>query len=320
VFCKTIRFLSEKLAWSMPIIMIIGLIYGYYFPVHFLRPLVLPFTLLMVFPMMVNLQVKKLLKIKKFKLHVFTQLINFIVIPGIALLLGRYFFATQPILFLGLLLIALMPTSGMTVSWTGLAGGSVTAAVIMTVLGLFFGAILAPFYIKFLLGASINVPIINILKQVFFIIFLPLLIAQITRFILVKHFGQRKYDENYKKKFPVFSSLGGLGVVFVAIALRARVIFNSPALVGKIFTSVVMLYVLSFIVSYFVGKIFFEKRDQIALVYGSVMRNLTISLAIVMMAFGSKAADAALVISVALIVQVKAGSILLGYFKKRITE
>ncbi|MFH1461822.1 MAG: bile acid:sodium symporter [bacterium] len=318
MFCKMLRFLSQKLSWSMPIVMLIGLIYGYYYPTDFLKILVLPFTLLMVYPIMVNLQVKKLLKIKNFKLHIFTQFINFAVIPAIAFLLGKYFFAEQPILFLGLLLIALLPTSGMTISWTGFANGNITAAVIMTVIGLLLGSLLAPFYIKFLLGTSIEIPILNIFKQVFFIIFLPLILGQITRFILIKKFGQKKYDENLKYKFPVISSFGGLGVVFVAIALRSKVIFSSPALVGKIFTSVVLLYVFSFIVTFFISKKFFEKRDCVAVVYGSVMRNLTVALAIVMMAFGPNAADAALVISVALIVQVQVGSMLLGYFKKRI--
>ena len=142
--------------------------------------------------------------------------------------------------------------------------------------------------------------------------------GQITRWLLIKRFGIRKYDHDIKSIFPVYSALGGLGVTFVAIALRSKVIFGSPALVAKIFTSVVMLYVFNFIVSFFLSRKFFNKRDSIAMVYGSVMRNLTIALAIVMMAFGPKAADAALVISVALIVQVKIGSILFGYFKKQV--
>lgn len=313
---RVLQFLSKNLAWTLPVTMLIGLAYGYYFPTDVLKILVLPFSLLMVYPIMVNLQVKKLLKIHNVKLHVFTQFVNFLIIPFIAFMLGKYFFPTQPILFLGLLLIALLPTSGMTISWTGFAKGNITAAVIMTVLGLFLGAIFAPFYIKFLLGTAVEIPILNIFKQIFYIIFLPMMLGQITRWFLIRKFGQRKYDQDIKNIFPVYSALGGLGVTFVAIALRSKVIFGSPALVAKIFTSVVLLYALNFIISYFLSRKFFVKRDCIAMVYGSVMRNLTIALAIVMMAFGPKAADAALVISVALIVQVQAGSILLGYFNR----
>ncbi len=318
MFFRILQFLTKNLSWTMPATMAIALVYGYYLPTHYLVAFVLPFTLLMVYPMMINLQIQKILKIKNVKLHIIAQFINFLIIPFVAFYLGQYFFTGQPILLLGLLLIALLPTSGMTISWTGFAKGNITAAVIMTVFGLLLGSILAPFYIKFLLGTSIHVPIFQVFKQIFLIIFLPLILGQITRFILLKKFGQRRYDETFKQKFPAISALGGLAVVFVAIALRAKVIFSSPALVSKIFTSVFLLYTISFIISFFVSKVFFNKRDSVALVYGTVMRNLSIALAIVMMAFGTKAADAALVVSVALIIQVQAGSFLLGYFKKRI--
>lgn len=49
---------------------------------------------------------------------------------------------------LGLLLAALLPTSGMTISWTGFAKGNLEAAVQLTVVGLVLGSIASPFYAK----------------------------------------------------------------------------------------------------------------------------------------------------------------------------
>src|SRR5699024_12706622 len=49
--------------------------------------------------------------------------------------------------FAGLALSALLPTSGMTISWTVLQKGNVGAAVKLTVFGLILGSLLTPWYL-----------------------------------------------------------------------------------------------------------------------------------------------------------------------------
>ncbi|NLD00624.1 MAG: hypothetical protein GX673_07600 [Gammaproteobacteria bacterium] len=58
--------------------------------------------------------------------------------------MGRILFAGQPELALGLLLAALLSTSGMTISWTGFAKGHVPAAIKQTLIGLLLGSLLTP--------------------------------------------------------------------------------------------------------------------------------------------------------------------------------
>ncbi len=57
-----------------------------------------------------------------------------------------------------------------------------------------------------------------------------------------------------------------------------------------------------------IGKYYFKRGDAIALVYGTVMRNLSIALAIAINAFGPEGADAALVIAVSYIIQVQSAA------------
>jgi predicted Na+-dependent transporter len=57
-----------------------------------------------------------------------------------------------------------------------------------------------------------------------------------------------------------------------------------------------------------VGKRLLNRGDAIAMVYGSVMRNLSIALAIAMNAFGKQGADAALVVAAAYIIQVQSAA------------
>jgi len=70
----------------------------------------------------------------------------------------------------------------------------------------------------------------------------------------------------------------------------------------------VLVYALNFAISTVVGRAMFKRGDAIALVYGTVMRYLSIALAIAMGVFGSAGADAALLIALAYIVQVQAAA------------
>jgi hypothetical protein len=68
------------------------------------------------------------------------------------------------------------------------------------------------------------------------------------------------------------------------------------------------LYVGNYLLSTVVAKLLLPRGDAIALVYGTVMRNLSIALALAMNAFGSASSDAALVITLAYIIQVQSAA------------
>jgi len=75
-----------------------------------------------------------------------------------------------------------------------------------------------------------------------------------------------------------------------------------------IFIPLLLLYAANFTLSTIVGKNMFSRGDGIALVYGTVMRNLSIALAIAINAFGEAGANAALVIALAYIIQVQSAA------------
>ncbi|MCB2194104.1 MAG: arsenic resistance protein, partial [Deltaproteobacteria bacterium] len=56
------------------------------------------------------------------------------------------------------------------------------------------------------------------------------------------------------------------------------------------------------------GRWLLPRGEAIALVYGTVMRNLSIALALAMGAFGPQGSEAALVIAVAYIIQVQSAA------------
>ena len=301
--------INKKMVMAIPALMVAGFAFGLLVDaatVKGLKSLIMPLTFLMVYPMMVTLNIRHLKEgVKNVRLQLVTQLINFGVIPFVAYGLGLFFFAGQPYMALGLLLAALLPTSGMTISWTGFAKGNMGAAINMTVIGLTLGSLVTPFYVQGLLGARVDVDLVEVFKQILLIVFLPMLLGYFTRQWFVSRHGQEGFKTVWAPRFPSLSTIGVLGIVFVAMALKARTIAGNPAQLAAIFVPLLIIYGLNFTLSTLVGKLWFKRGDAIALVYGTVMRNLSIALAIAINAFGPRGADTALVIALSYIIQVQ---------------
>jgi ACR3 family arsenite transporter len=274
-----------------------------------LKQLIMPLTFLMVYPMMVTLNIKHLQQgLKNVKLQLLAQVINFGIIPFVAFGLGKWFFADQPYLALGLLLAALLPTSGMTISWTGFAKGNMGAAINMTVIGLTLGSLATPFYVQGLLGEAVDVNMVQVIKQIVYIVFIPMVLGFLTRTALLQKYTMSEFKKSIAPRFPAMSTIGVLGIVFVAMALKAKTVMADPAILGSIFIPLLIIYTLNYVLSTVLGKMFFARGDAIALVYGTVMRNLSIALAIAINAFGEAGANAALVIALSYIIQVQSAA------------
>ncbi len=304
--------INKKLVWAIPLMMVAGYCFGTNVApttVKALKQWIVPFTFLMVYPMMVTLNVRHLLEgIKNVKLQLLAQVINFCLIPFLAYGLGLYFFPDNSYMALGLLLAALLPTSGMTISWTGFAKGNMGAAINMTVIGLTLGSLATPFYVQNLMGAKVDMNVILVIKQIVYIVFIPMVLGTLTRTMIVKQVGMPEFKKTWAPRFPSLSTIGVLGIVFVAIALKAGQLSQNPAILWKIFQPLLIIYALNYGLSTLLGRMLFKRGDAIALVYGTVMRNLSIALAISINAFGDRGADAALVIAVAYIVQVQSAA------------
>ena len=309
---KLLLSINKKLFWAVPAMMLLGFLFGRVVnqeTVKSLKSLIMPLTFLMVYPMMVTLNIKSLKDgIKNVKLQVLTQVINFGIVPFLAYGLGLYFFPENHYMALGLLLASLLPTIGMTISWTGFAKGNMGAAINMTVIGLTLGSLATPFYVKMLMGAKVDMNMIMVIKQIGYIVFIPMLLGYITRAYFLKKYGQQEFKKTWAPRFPSLSTIGVLGVVFVAIALKAEQLSQDPAVLWQILKPLLILYAANFVIGTLVGRLFFSRGDAIALVYGTVMRNLSIALALSINAFGVQGADAALVIAVSYIIQVQAAA------------
>ena len=288
--------------------MLLGLLFGAVYQPTFLKPFILPITFVMVYPMMVNLQIKKVFSGGDYQLQLTTLLINFGIIPFVVFALGKLFFRDNALAALGLLLAATLPTSGMTISWTGFAKGNLNAAIKMAVLGLTIGSLATPLYAKSLMGTVVEIPLAKIFYQVAAIVFLPMVLGYITQRLIIRQYGEAKYRHDLAKKFPLVSTVGLLGIVFTAMALKANTILDNPAGLLSLLLPLLLMYGFTFSLGTIVGRLFFARNDAIALVYGTAPKNLSIALAIAMNAFGKQGSEIALVIALAFVIQIQSSA------------
>lgn len=308
-----LQYIQKNLVYVIPISMVCGLIGGgYLFDAKPLKQLIIPITFLMVYPMMVTLNVKSIFKGKDLKLQLTTQFINFIIVPVIVFTIGKIFLGGEAEKYglwaVGLFLIGVLPASGMTISWTGFAKGNKEAATKMLVFGLMIGAFAAPVYTKVFMGATVDVDMVHMFKQICIFVFVPLVAGIVTQNYLVKKHGKKVWMDVYKPKFPPVSALGVTLIAFVAMSLKAKNIIANPGDILTIIIPLAVFYFISYALLTLTGKMFFRREDAIAMVFGVVMRDLSIALAIAMTAFKEQGMTIALLISLAYVIQIQSAA------------
>ncbi len=295
--------LQKNMVISIPVVMLLGFLSGLMGDVSGLQKLVVPLTFLMVYPSMVGLNFKQVLSGGDTRLQILTQAMNFLVIPVLAFLLGLFFFPHDPMLRLGLFMTGLLPTSGMTLSWTQMAKGNLPSAVKMTVIGLVAGSILAPFYMKGVFGETISMPLSKTLCQIMVVVFVPMLLGFLTQRYLIKKHGQKTFAEQIKPQIAPWGTIGVLGVQFVAMALKAPDLAANPKLLLILGVPMLVFYLVNFSLSTGLARFFRVRADGIAFIYGTALRNLSIALAIAMTVFGESGSEVALLVSLGFIFQ-----------------
>lgn len=303
---KNLFFLPSKhLTLSIPIVLILGFFIGLYFDTSFLKNYILLFTFFMIFPTMIGFKVKEALNLSHMKVIIASFLMNFVMIPLLAIFIGQLFLKNQPQLYAGLIMISLFPTSGMTISWTMISKGNVSAAIKITALSLILGSFLAPIYLYAIVGTLIKVSILSTFITIIQIVILPMILGQIAYFFLTKKYTVSHFEKHIKPYFPAVSIWAMMFIIFSSISLKSKMILSNPQIILASIFLLAGFYLLNFFISTLLGRTLFPKRDSYAFVYGTVMRNLSIALGLAIASFG---VDTALIITIAFILQVQGGA------------
>ncbi len=300
VLKKLYYFPQKHLMFSIPATLVLGFILGAFVDTSFLKPTILIGTIIMIYATMVGFKIKELTSKKGNKIVAYSLLINFLIIPLVAFALGKSLLSEHPIMFAGLALSALLPTSGMTISWTAIHKGNVPAAIKLTVFGLIIGSLLTPWYLLLMVGKYVDIDILNTIVTIILIVFVPMLLGHITFKQIMKNNSQEQFQKKIKPSFAPLSNWGMLYVVFVSISMKAEMILNNLQLIALAFVVLLVFYGINYVISTVFAKQFLNREDGIALVNGTVLRNLSIAIGLAATSFG---AEAALIVTLAFIVQ-----------------
>ena len=284
-----------------------------------MKAAVLPVLFLMIYPMMINIDLKEVVNLRRHAKPVgLSLLVNFAVAPLLAVGLARTFFAGNPAYAVGLYFIALIPTSGMTAAWTGLADGDLEAALVAMAVNLLAAVAILPAYLSMLVPASVAFDPTALYRQLAQVVVLPMVAGNLTRRVLLRQYG----SDGFKRLKPTFGGLSSVGVmfiVFIAMTMRSQSILADPVASASAIVPLVVFYAVVLVVGAGLGRILLDTERGVSLVYATSMRNLSIALAIVVAA-GSVPAEAVLPIALAYILQPPLGAVYMHYRRDVVGE
>ena len=301
IFRSFLGFLSRRLTWGIFAVMLLGLLVsGLGGGIPFNLGICATASFLMIYPMFINLRLEDLSELPRHKAPVGLALfLNFVISPALAWGLSQVFLANQPYLALGLMLISLVPTSGMTATWTEISHGNLKVALSIIAASLVIVIVGLPLALPLFAGKVLTVGPLFILARVALVIVIPLVLGDVTRRLLIA----KKGSAAFKKLKPVFSGLSSLGlmaVLFLIMALNTnKALLQRPDLVLTLLPPLLLYYGLMFSLSTLLAsRLAYPTR--VAVVYGTSVRYLALALGIAVPLLGSGSNSSLVVLSIAL--------------------
>jgi len=302
---KIFLYLSKNLVFVIPIVLLLGFMIGLNISLTPFKSLILPLTFFMIYPTMIGFDIKKVADISNSKTILISLVINFLVIPMIAFIIGAIFLGQQPELYVGMIMISLFPTSGMTISWTSLSKGNITAAVTIVAVSLLVGAVTAPLYLSVIVGNIVDINIIKTFITIIQIVILPLILGNITYKLILKKITVEKFKKEIKPFLPATSVWAMLIIVLLSVGMKAKTIASNPNIIISVLIAVIIFYFINYILITLIAKKLLNEGDGYALLYGTVMRNLSVALGVAIASFGP---DTALLITIAYVLQIQSAA------------
>jgi ACR3 family arsenite transporter len=279
---------------------------------NILQTAILPVLFVMIYPMMINIDLREIVNVRKHAtVVILTLILNFVAAPLVAIGLAEIFFAGSAAFAIGLYFIALIPTSGMTAAWTGLAGGDLESALVAMSVNLLAAIAILPLYLSVLVGSGVGFNPTALYRQLAVIVLIPMLAGVLTRTGLLRRYSEPEF-KRLKPLFGGVSSIGVMMIVFIAMSMRSRAILADPLASVSAIVPLIAFYVAILGLASGVGRVFLDTERSVSLVYATSMRNLSIAIAIVA-APGFPPTEAILPIALAYIIQPPLGAVYMHY-------
>jgi ACR3 family arsenite efflux pump ArsB len=309
-------------------------------------------ALIMIYPSLVPLEFEKLKDMhKNLGLIGISIILNFVVAPSIAFGLGYIFLQDNQVLWVGLMLIALLPGGGMVTTWALKSKADMPTVIGIVVANLFLAIFIVPVVLSLVLekffqnqlpktiattqestcaiSAATNnvwscssgqsdISPLKIAIPIVFIVVIPLLLAFITQKMIIKKRG-KDYFSRIKSIFAQISNLGLVIILLILMSLSNNsVIFSHPEMIWISILPLVLFYGIQFLVSTGIYQKFYKNEKGRALVWGSYLRYITLALGLATALIYQNAELSLIVVIIILayLIQIPTSFLLVRFFKK----
>jgi len=287
---RLITFPARNLLYVIPAMITAGLLTGYFFDTSPLKTLILPVSVLMVYPAMIGIRFEELARFTEYRLMALNLGINFLALPFIAFLVGRLLLASSPELFTGLVIVSVIPGGNMVVALTMMFQGNVRASLKLTAVNLLLGSLLAPFYLYLLAGRLVEVDLWQVGRTITLVVFIPLVMGMYTYRLLLRRYPPQTFKKEIKPLLPGFSSWGLMYILFTSMSLKSKMIFSHPGLLFQALASLFFFYFLVSAMLILLARNFFDQADGMTLFLNGLLRNLAIAISLAVTAFDTQVA------------------------------
>lgn len=318
---RDLDFFSKYLSIWVAVCIILGTAAGYIFPAFAdslgrleIANVSIPVAvvlLIMMYPIMLKINFEEILRVKSnSKPLTLTVIVNWAIKPFTMALIAWFFMRVvfsslipvdlQTEYIAGMILLGLAPCTAMVLVWTYLARGNINYALIqVSVNDLIILVLFAPLG-KFLLGVTTDfpVPLMTIFVSVLFYVAIPLGLAMLTRYFVIKNKGITWFENTLIKKIEWITPAGLLVTLILLFVFQGDKIINYPLHILLIAIPLIIQTYLIFAIGY-VGarklKIPYQEAAPSTFIGASNFFELSVAVALVLFGMDSGAALATVV-------------------------
>ncbi|VYU61895.1 arsenic resistance protein [Clostridium tertium] len=252
--------------------------------------LIMPSLMIMLFLVFIQIPIKEIGKsFKNLKFTITSITINFIWTPILIFILGRLFLKNKPELLIGFIMLMVTPCTDWYLIFTGIAKGNVALSSSILPLNLILQLILLPVYIFIFGGTSIEIDAISLGKGVIYSLIIPLFLAIICRFIIMRRVKSNELIGKLMSKACDYQGYF-LNIAIIAMfASQGKVLLSNLNTLLILLIPILLFFFINFMVGRFIGgKLNLSYEDSVSLNLTTLARNSPIALAIAVATFQDK--------------------------------